>query len=147
MRLHLAAFAAFSVMTLLAASQPAHAQQKKLENSEAQALQETQAMLGDQKQMQEWAKTHPDAKQSMNNVSTLTGGNEADSAAVYKLASDIFANMTKETGGDAGGMEKILAEAMKNPQAFASKLTPEQRQQLQNLSKSIESRSPKASPH
>jgi Spy/CpxP family protein refolding chaperone len=97
--------------------------------------------------MQEYAKTNPDAAKSMNQVSTLTGGNAADSAAVYKLASDIFASMTKETGGDAGGMEKILADAMKNPQDFAAKLTPEQRQELQRLTKSIESRAPSTVPH
>ncbi len=145
MRLLLAALVASAAIS--AHAQQQQQQQPKMDDATAKAVQETQAMLGDQKQMAEWAKTHPDAKQVMNNVSSLTGGNEADTAAVYKLASDIFANMTKETGGDAGGMEKILADAMKNPQAFAAKLTPEQRQQLQNLSKSIDSRAPTSAPH
>jgi hypothetical protein len=134
--------AAFAVLSL-----NAHADPAKLDHASENALQQTQAMLGNQKAMQDYAKTNPDAAKAMNQVSTLTGGNEADSAAVYKLASDIFSNMTKESGGDAGGMEKILAEAMKNPQAFASKLTPEQRQQLQSLTKSIESRAPSTAPH
>lgn len=134
--------AAFALLAL-----NARADQPKLDNASAKALQQTQALLGDQKAMQDYAKSHPDAAKAMNQVSTLTGGNEADTAAVYKLAADIFSNMTKETGGDAGGMEKILADAMKNPQAFAAKLTPEQRQQLQILTKSIQSRSPSTVPH
>lgn len=126
----------------------AHADQAaKLDPASAEALQQTQAMLGDQKAMQEFAKTNPDAAKTMNQVNTMTGGNEADSAAVYKLAADIFSDVTKESGGDAAGMEKILADAMKNPQAFAAKLSPEQRQQLQGLTKSIESRAPSTVPH
>jgi hypothetical protein len=152
MRLFASAVAVLGGFLVFAVSTSAHAQQtsaaaQKLDAASARAAQETQALLGDQKAMQDYAKSHPDAAKAMGNVDSLTGGNAADSAAVYKLASDIFANMTKETGGDAGGMEKILAEAMKNPQAFANKLTPEQRAQLQSLTKSIESRAPTSNPH
>ncbi len=99
-------------------------QAKSLDDASEKALQETQALLGDQKQIQDFAKTNPDAAKANSNVQTMTGGNSEDSANVYRLASDIFGDMTKETGGDAAGMEKILANAMKNPQAFADKLSP-----------------------
>ncbi len=134
------------VATFAALASTAHAE-NNLDPASEKALHETQALLGDQKAMEAFAKSSPDAAKAMNQVNTITGGNAADSAAVYKLASDIFTNMTKESGGDAGGMEKILSEAMKNPQSFAEKLTPEQRQQLQSLTKSIESRAPSTAPH
>jgi hypothetical protein len=124
-----------------------HAKAAELDHASEEALQKTQAMLGDQKAMQDYAKTNPDAAKTMNQVSSLTGGNEGDSAAVYKLAADIFATMAKDSNGDPAAMQKALTEAMKNPQAFADKLSPEERQKLQSVSKSIEARAPSSGPH
>jgi hypothetical protein len=90
---------------------PQHAQAQQLQpvdDSSAQALQQTQALLGDQKQVQEYAKTHPDAAKANSNVETLTGGNAESSAGVYKLASDIFGDVTKESGGDAAGRLRVI---------------------------------------
>lgn len=138
----------FAVLTSVIFSSTLNAQETKaLDASSAQALQQIQALLGDQKQVRDFAKTHPDAAKADANVQSLTGGNSEDSAAVYKLASDIFSNITKESGGDAGGMEQIMANAMKNPQSFADKLTPEQKVQLKSLTNKIEARSPTSNAH
>ena len=127
---------------------PSQAQNAKpLDDASTTALQQTQAMLGDQKQIQEYTKTHPEAAKANSQVQSLTGGNSADTAGMYKLASDIFGNMTKDSGGDEAGMQKTLANAMKNPQAFAEKLSPDQQAQLKSLSTNIESRQPTSNPH
>ena len=135
------------LLSVILLARGARADQVELDNASTAALKQTQAMLGDQKAMQDYAKTNPDAANSMSQVKTLTGGNDADSSSVYKLASDIFSSLTVESGGDAAGMEKTLAEAMRHPQSFAEKLSPDQRRQLQSLTKSIESRAPSNAPH
>lgn len=118
-----------------------------LDRASSQAVQETKALLGDPAALQNYAKDHPEAAATQSQVNSLTGGNAVDTAAVYKLAAEIFANMAKDTGGDTASMQKTLTDAMKNPAAFAEKLSPDQRRELEALTKSIESRHPTSSPH
>jgi hypothetical protein len=138
---HFIAVAAFLFAT------QSFAQQKPLDDASTKALQQTQALMGDPKAIGAYAAAHPDAQKANSDVKSLTGGNAEDSAAVYKLASDIFGNMAKESGGDAAGMSNTLAQAMKNPQAFADNLTPEQKAQLKTLTTHIESHAPTSAPH
>lgn len=138
-----------SMTTLIALliSFNAHAQQHELNANDAKAVQETQAMLANPAAIQAYAKDHPEAAAANNQVQSLTGGNAADSAAVYKLANEIFSNMAKESGGDAAGMQKTLQDAMKNPQSFADKLSPDEKAQLKELANKIDSRAPTSAPH
>ena len=151
MRLSFLAFACSVVCHSLVASQ-ASAQVAGPDRSAdatatATALQQTQSLLLNPQAVAEYAKTHPDAAKANANIQTLTGGNTQDTASLYKLAADIFENVVKESNGDPAAMSAALAQAMKNPQGFADKLTPQQQTELKSLTQKIESRAPASAPH
>jgi len=66
-------------------------------------------------------------------VKQLSGSpeNEAD---MYKFAAQILGNMQDKTPQE---MQEILQQAQKDPEAFANSWTPEQKQQLKELSERI----------
>lgn len=149
MRLSFLAFACSVVCHSLVASQ-ASAQVAGADRSAdatATALQQTQSLLANPQAVAEYEKTHPDAAKANANVQTLTGGNTQDTASLYKLAADIFENVVKESNGDPAAMSASLAQAMKNPQGFADKLTSQQQTELKSLTQKIESRAPTSAPH
>ncbi len=134
---------------ILAASVSAKAdpQANSQTDANAQATKDTQAMLQDPKAVADYAKAHPEAAKAHANVESLTGGNAQDTSDVYKLSSDIFESISKESGGDPAKMQELLAQAMKNPKAFAEKLSPEQRAHLKSISTNVESHAPASAPH
>ena len=118
---------------------------KPLDANDQKALEQTKAMLNDRKQVEAYTKTNKEAASADQQVNALMGGNSADSAEVYKLSSDIFDKLAQDSGGDPAAMQKILADAMKNPSAFAQKLSPEQRAKLGELAGKAEAVKPSAS--
>lgn len=72
----------------------------------------------------------PDAARVNRQIEGLAGS-QADIDAIYGLAADILGNMQDMTPEQ---MMKVIEEAQKDPQGFASKWTPEQRRRLKELS-------------
>jgi hypothetical protein len=132
------------LLALLFTANLAQAQSKPLDKDANKAVQDTKAMLNDPSQINAYAKENKEAAQANDNVKALMGGNAADTADVYKLSADIFENLATESGGDPAAMQKMLAEAMRNPAAFAQKLSPEQRARLTELAGKAEAHKPSA---
>lgn len=129
----------------LSVSHAAFAQSSGLDANSQKALDETKAMLNNRSQIDAFTKSNSEAAQADQNVKALMGNNAADTSAVYQLSSDIFETIAKQTNGDPAAMQKLLSEAMKNPAAFAQKLTPEQRAKLSGLAQKAEAVKPSAS--
>ena len=101
------------------------------------ALTETQTLLKDQKKLEAEGLTTPEAKKAHQQAKDLMG-NAANTEALYSLTSDIMGSLVKEAGNDPAKLQELLAKAMKDPNAFASKLTPDQLARLKELSKKVE---------
>lgn len=117
-----------------------------LDEADAKALEQTKAMLQDQKKIEAFAATNKDAAQAHQNVKTLLGNNPADTADLYKMSADIFDKMAKDAGGDPAVMQQMLQEALKNPAAFANQLSPEQKAKISELAGKVEARKPTGAP-
>jgi hypothetical protein len=87
----------------------------------------------------EAAKMSPEASKIVNSVNTMTGGNAEDTQAIFQLASEIMASMQTKSPEE---MMKLINEAKSNPEAFASKWSPEQKRKLRELSDRLNNRTP-----
>ena len=58
----------------------------------------------------------------------------AKAQQAYQVAADILRGLANENGGDFKGFLKALSEAKNDPEGLYKKLTPEQREQIQQLS-------------
>lgn len=115
----------------------AQAQDASRPNSDQEALKNTQDMLRDAKARDAAIQqTGERARQVDQGVRNLAGSQQ-NADDIYGLAADVFANITKEAGGDPEKMQKLLNEAQKNPAAFAEKWTPEQKQKLGEIGTKI----------
>lgn len=114
---------------------------QNLDGDSTEALAKTQELLNDRQKIKSETANNPKAKQVDENVQFLMGSEE-DTAAVYKLASEIFGDMAKTSGGDGDAMMKLLEQAQKDPAAFAKKFSPEQLAKLKELAGKAEGRSP-----
>lgn len=65
-------------------------------------------------------------------VKSLAGSSE-NADAIYALAADIMENVAEEANGDPEAMLKALEKAKSNPEAFAAKLSPNQREKLRSI--------------
>lgn len=141
-----AALASMTIVLLFTLSTQAQTRgSQELDSASQQALTETQKMLNDPRKLEGFAATNPQAGAVHKNVQNLMGSPE-ETAALYKLAAQIFGNMAQSTGGDPAAMAKKLEEAKSNPAAFLNSLTPAQRAQIAEMAKQIESRSPTNAP-
>jgi len=61
------------------------------------------------------------------------GGSAQTNEEIYALAAEIFAQMVRDTGGDGDKLKAKVAEAQKNPEAFASSWNSQQREKLKSL--------------
>lgn len=67
-------------------------------------------------------------------------GNPENEKDIYKLAADILGNMKGQSPEE---MQKILEQAQKDPEGFASKFSPEQRKKLEEIAGRIPANSSK----
>jgi len=104
--------------------------------ADEKALQNTQDMLRDQQGRAAEIQRSERARQVDQGVRNLAGSQQ-NTDDIYGLAADVFANITKEAGGDPEKMQKLLNEAQKNPAAFAEKWTPEQKAKLKDIGTKI----------
>ncbi len=105
------------------------------------ALKDTQELLRSQSQRDKAIKESPDAANADRAVEQLTGTAEGKQQ-VYELASDVMANLVKQTNGDTAKMNQLLEEAKKNPEAFANTFSSDQKQKLRDISQKIPAKMP-----
>lgn len=98
-----------------------------------QALRLTQEMLKDPATRQSEINKSPEGKAANAKVKEIAGSPENEQA-IYELAASVFATMSDQAGGDPEKMQKILDEALRNPQGFAETWSPEQVKKLEEIS-------------
>ena len=121
--------------------QSALAKDKDLDSASQQGLQKTQKLLRSKSEREQYMEKHPEAKNADKKVDNLTA-NPKLKEQIYGVSSDVFANVVKETGGDSVKLQQLVEEAMKNPEAFYNKLSPEQKAQIRGIADQIEKESP-----
>lgn len=125
------------LMSILAVSMvafPASAEELDLASQEA-ALR-TRQML-ENPELREQAVSKSAEAAFMHRQAESLGGSPENTEEIYGLASDIFAELVKQSGGEPLKMMELLEKAKKDPKAFADKLTPEQRERLSRLANKI----------
>ncbi|MEK7356721.1 MAG: hypothetical protein AAB250_09740 [Bdellovibrionota bacterium] len=110
---------------------------KPLSPDDQKALQETQEMLRDRSQVEAFAAKDPNAKGADEMVKSLMG---PDSGKAYDLAADIFADLVRQAEGDPGKLMQLIQNAQKNPEKFATQLSPSQKTQMKALAAGVEKR-------
>ena len=108
-----------------------------LDKASKEALDQTVDLLNDPQKIEEAKKSDPKAKQADKTLDSL-GFSASEKSEVYGLSSQIFEQIVKEANGDPAKMQKILMDAMKDPEAFAKKWTPEQKAKLKKLTSDAE---------
>lgn len=124
-----------------AAVQRQHGSQPRLDNSSEESLKRTQDLLRNQRRLESEGLQTPEAKAQHQRAKELMGSPE-NTAALYDLSADIFGPLAAEAGGDPVKMQEILQKALANPEAFAARLTPEQRARLKDMATKAEARKP-----
>lgn len=89
----------------------------QLDAASQEALEKTQSMLTDTSGRQQFQNNNPEAQKVDRDVDSLAG-NSQNKEAIFQAASQIFADMAKESNGDADQMKKIIEAAQNNPQGF-----------------------------
>jgi hypothetical protein len=108
--------------------------------SSVDALAQTQAMLTDPEAIKAEGGKNAAAKQADSNAGFVVG--QENKAEVYQLASELFATIANESGGDPEKMKALLAEAQRSPAAFINKFSPEQKAKLSGIANKVESHGP-----
>ncbi len=97
------------------------------------ALIQTQQLLKEKKQRKAALKSE-DAKKADDYTSEVTGHSEILNDDIYKLASEVFSQLTENAKGDPKKMKELAEEYARDPSSFAEKWTPEQKKKLHDLS-------------
>ena len=84
-----------------------------------------------------------DAKKTVDRIKEMSNGDKDTEQAIYQLSAELMPLLLEQSGGDPQKMANVLAEAQRNPAAFADKFTPAQRQRLQDLAKKMDQHTPK----
>lgn len=101
------------------------------------ALRETQELLKSPALRQQTINSNADAKKADQNLREL-GGSQANVEEIYAITADITASLVHQANGDPVKLQELVQEAMKNPEAFHSKLTPAQIQRIKSVSAKID---------
>lgn len=98
-----------------------------------QALRLTQEMLKNPEARQNQINKSSQGKAADAKVKEVAGSPENEQA-MYELAASVFASVSDQAGGDPEKMQKILDEALRNPESFANQWSPEQIKKLEEIS-------------
>ena len=98
-----------------------------LEQNAQEAVLDTQSMLTNPALRNKAAKdlNTPEALNAIKNAENL-GAASGQSEAIFKISSDVFAKMLKDSGGDQAKLQQMMSEAQRNPAQFYDTWTPEQ---------------------
>lgn len=124
-------FLALWMTLLLAPAAPLHAQ--ALDAASADALAQTLRMLADPAGRSLIIAGDPRAAEIDRQVQGMTGSSELVQE-VYRLAAEVFADLARSAGGDAGRISEALERAKSDPAAFAAMLSPQTLERLRELS-------------
>jgi hypothetical protein len=133
----------FSLTLLLSFPPALRAQEAEgLSDSDMEALRQTQELLENPALRQNYLKENAEASKVDQKVRQL-GASKENTEEIYKISSDIAATLVKKTGGDSAKLQQLLQEALKNPEAFAGELTPEQIRRIKKVSEKIDAQNVK----
>lgn len=118
------------------------AQNQQTDQATQNALEQTQQMLNNPAFRDKAVKENSETRKAHDSVNKLTGGNQNLNNQVYGLSSNIFGDLVRQAGGDEAKLLQLMQEAQKNPDAFANKLTPAQREEIRKLASEIAPPSP-----
>ncbi len=128
---------ASAVCCLALTLNPVHSAADDLDSASTEALGKTQQLLRSQSERQQYIDKNAPAQSANKKVEDLTS-NPKTQDDIYNLSSDIFGDMVKTTGGDTAKQTQMLNDAMKDPEGFYNKLTPEQKAQVRGIANTIE---------
>jgi hypothetical protein len=111
----------------------------ELDPGSRDALAKTDDLLRSPDARQELFQKDAQARATNEQVVSMAGS-DANAQAIYELAAEVFGTLTKEANGDPQKMLQLLQQAQAHPEAFAKAFTPEQRAQLEALTKKIETK-------
>ena len=100
------------------------------------ALAKTQALLQTPAE-REKVVNETGAAQTVDAEVKAMAGNPANTENIYKLSSDIFADLVKQTNGDPMKMQQILMDAKNDPKAFYEHLSEKNRNSLHDIAGKI----------
>jgi uncharacterized protein (DUF2126 family) len=113
------------------------AEVQALDSASDEALTQTQQLLTDPSKRAKAIENDTAAKQADQNARSL-GVTQANTEEIYALTADIMATLVKDSDGDPVKLQATVQEALKNPEAFRSKLTPAQIQRIKGLAQRID---------
>ncbi len=114
-----------------------------LDQTDEDALKDTQALLHSQQRMEDFAKTNPDAQKALGDVHRLTNGDPAAKAEINSISSAVFEDMVRSNNGDSAALQLKLQQALKDPKAFMQTLSPEQQARIRALASEIDAKNAK----
>ncbi len=124
-----------SILFVTLAILTARAQSRgQLDPNDEKALGQTKALLADKTSRDAAIKTDPKAVQADAYTKKVAGQKTED---VYALASKVFDRLIRKYNGDADKLKQVLADAVRNPAAFANEFTPEELAVLKDVAAKI----------
>ena len=122
-----------AVATILI-SPAAFAEEDGLDTADMQALQETSKMMLNSDLRAAAIKDNANALQVDAQVKALTHGDKQKEEEMYRVASDVFAKIVKEEGGDMEKIQARLNAYMKNPDSLGHAMSDQQKAVVRQLS-------------
>jgi len=103
---------------------------ERLDSDQEKALSDVMDLLKSPVKRQSAIDSDPKAKEADRFLKEW-GGNQSED--IYELAAQIFQSLALEAGGDADKMAELLSKAQKDPESFAKKLSPAQKERLKKI--------------
>lgn len=104
-----------------------------------EALKNTQDLLKNPTERQKALNT-PAARQSVEQLKNLTGGDAQIEQEIWELSADLMPILLEESKGDPQKMTKLLQEMKANPLSFADKFSGAQKEKLRKIAEKIASK-------
>ena len=121
---------------LLLAPLPAPSVGQTLDPASAEALATTLRLLADPLARGQLIATDPAAATVDRQVQSMAGSAQL-AQEIYGLAAEVFADLTRSSGGDPRRLGEALERAKTDPAGFAAMLRPETLERLRALSTKI----------
>jgi hypothetical protein len=77
------------------------------------------------------------AAQTADAEAKALAGNPANTEDIYKISSDIFADLVKQANGDPQKMQQMLIDAKNDPKGFYERLSEKNRRSIHEISGKI----------
>lgn len=138
-------FLMLSLLLSVLGASDTRAQNVRDDEANRKALEDTQKLLRDRIQREQAIQGSEPAQKANQEAQTL-GGSAQNADQIYSLSAEIFANIVKQSNGDAAKMQQMINDAALHPEKLDLFMTPEIRQQLKGLANEIERQRKPATP-